>query len=126
MSKAEENKKKEIISWMTLLENCKKVFDEEGTSLAVQKKVQKMKYEGCSCPEVESPELDNTGGEWIRLCYEDCYLFLFYEDDGTYKGKAQYDVTPTWCYGDEIIVEHSYEDFVEAVRNYKDIMKHYK
>lgn len=114
-----KQKKNQIINWMKFLEKCRVVFETEGKSIEVQKKVENMTYRGYS-PEVESEELDNTGGDWIRLCYEDCYLFL-YED-----GSAEYQYDPNHLYGAEVVRCSTYEDFKECLNELENVVQYYQ
>ncbi len=115
----EKEAKAKIKGWMDFLVECKKVFDAEGKSLEVQRKVQKMKFEGYLV-EVESPELDNTGGDWIRLNYADCYLFL--NDDGT----EEYQYDPYALYGEEVIIAYDYKSFIEELDKLKNTRKFFE
>lgn len=114
----EKAAKKKVENWMNFLIECKAILDTEGKSLATQKKVQAMKYEGF-CPEVESPELENTGGDWIRLNYEDCYLFL--HEDGT----VEYQYDPNHGYGGELIVAYTHEAFHKALSELENIRQYF-
>ncbi len=84
-----------------LLRNCKSVYAQ---SIVEHKK----KYNGYYI-ELESPNNGKTQADWIRLCYEDCYLFL--HNDGT----LEYQYDPNHEYGGEVLTTYSYPDFVEGV-----------
>ena len=69
--------------------------------------------------EIESPQVGGTDADWIRLCYDDVYLFL--HDDGT----EWYQLDPLAEYGDEIIDVKSEKEFFEELDKLGDIEEYY-
>lgn len=111
--------KSKILREIKFLEGLRKIIEEGGKTLEVQKKVQQMPYRSRGwLPEVESPELNNTGGDWIRLHLNYCYLFI--HPDGSYE----YQLDPYSSYGSEVINTGSYESFVEEVKKFENIRQY--
>ena len=71
--------------------------------------------------EIESPLVGGTMADWIRLYYDDVYLFL--HDDGT----EWYQLDPLGEYGGELIDVMSYDDFVSELKSITyDLEEYYK
>lgn len=99
-------RKKKILCNMEHLLDARKYLLANNKSLDAQKEIRdNRRYDGFLM-EIESPLVGGTDADWIRLCYDDVYLFL--HDDGT----EWYQLDPLCEYGGELIDARSYDDFV--------------
>ena len=115
----DEERKELILQWMSFLVEARDYIIANNKSLESLKHIAQKKYDGCFI-EVEDERLGNTGGDWVRLNYADCYLFLY--KDGT----EEYQFDPFACYGAEVVIAHSYEDFLSEVDKLTNIEQYYE
>lgn len=102
-------RKDRIIRNMKYLLDAREYLLAHNKSLEAQTEIKhNRKYNGLLI-EIESPLIGGTNADWIRLQYDDVYLFL--HDDGT----EWYQLDPLSQYGAELIDARSYEEFVEEL-----------
>lgn len=102
-------RKKKILCNMGYLLDATKYLLANNKSLEAQKEIKyNRRYDGFLI-EIESPLVGGTDADWIRLCYDDVYLFLC--DDGS----EWYQLDPLGEYGGELIDVRSYDDFVKEL-----------
>ena len=107
-----EERKKGILRRMRVLYGLRNYLLKNGRSREAQERVkgQFMK----NGVEVESPVVGGTDADWIRLQNDDVFLFL--HDNGS----EWYQLDPLCMYGEELIEEFSYEDFITEVGGITD------
>lgn len=104
-------RKKKILCNMKHLLDAREYLLANNKSLEAQKEIRdNRRYDGFLI-EIESPLVGGTDADWIRLCYDDVYLFL--HDDGT----EWYQLDPLSEYGGELIDVMSYDDFVSELKS---------
>lgn len=119
-------RKKKILCHMKYLLDAKKYLLANNKSLEAQKEIKyNRRYDGflieIGSIEIESPVVGGTDADWIRLCYDDVYLFLC--DDGS----EWYQLDPLGEYGGELIDVRSYDDFVSKLKSITyDLEKYYE
>ena len=101
-------RKKQILQHMQYLLTAREYLLENNKSLEAQMEIKKnLRLE----IEIESPLVGGTTADWIRLYYDDVYLFL--HDNG----KEQYQLDPLAEYGGELIDVETYDNFVKELEN---------
>ena len=113
----EIERRNSIINHMNILLDCRAYLLTYDKSIDAQFKIKDKKFDGCYV-EIESPEFGGSDG-WIRLNYDDCYLYLY--DDGT----ESYQLDPLSSCGAELIDVGSYHEFLEKLNSLGDIEKYY-
>lgn len=104
-------RKKRVLCNMEYLLDAREYLLKNNKSLEAQKEIRdNRKYDGFLI-EIESPLVGGTDADWIRLYYDDVYLFL--HDNG----KEQYQLDPLAEYGGELIDVETYDDFVKELEN---------
>lgn len=104
-------RKKQILQHMQYLLTAREYLLENNKSLEAQKDIKyNRRYNGFFI-EIESPLVGGTIADWIRLCYDDVYIFL--HDDGT----EWYQLDPIGQYNEELIDVKTYEEFVKELKN---------
>lgn len=103
-------RKKKILCNMEHLLDAREFLIANNKSLEAQSEIKNNRRYGGFLIEIESPLVGGTDADWIRLCYDDVYLFL--HDDGT----EWYQLDPLSEYGGELIDARSYEDFVMELK----------
>ena len=105
-------RKKKILCNMEHLLDAREYLINNNKSLEAQMEIKNnRRYENRYLIEIESPLVGGTDADWIRLCYDDVYLFL--HDDGT----EWYQLDPLAEYGGELINAKTYEDFVSELKD---------
>ena len=114
-------RKKEILCHMKYLLDVREYLLVNNKSLEAQREIKdNRRYDGFLI-EIESSLVGGTDADWIRLCYDDVYLFLY--DDGT----ERYQLDPLSEYGGELIDVMSYDDFVSELKSITyDLEKYYE
>ena len=101
-------RKARILHNMSILLDARKYLLDNNKSFEAQKEIRENhRYDGFLV-EIESPLFGDTI-EWIRLCYDDVYLYL--DDDGS----ELYQLDPMGECGGELINVTSYEEFVKEL-----------
>lgn len=106
-----------IINHMNILLDCRAYLLMCDKSIDAQFKIKDKKFDGYYI-EIESPELGGPD-DWIRLNYDDCYLYLY--DNGT----ESYQLDPLSSCGAELIDVGSYREFLEKLNSIGDIEEYY-
>lgn len=102
-------RKKRILCNMGHLLDAREYLLTNNKTLEAQREIRdNRRYDGYLI-EIESPLVGGTDADWIRLCYDDVYLFL--HDNGT----EWYQLDPLSEYGGELIDARSYDDFVREL-----------
>lgn len=102
-------RKDRIIRNMKYLLDAREYLLAHNKSLEAQTEIKHNRKYNEFLVEIESPLIGGTNADWIRLQYDDVYLFL--HDDGT----EWYQLDPLSQYGAELIDARSYEEFVEKL-----------
>ena len=113
-------RKKKILCNMKHLLDAREYLLANNKSLDAQKEIRDNRIYDGYLIEIESPLVGGTDADWIRLYYDDVYLFLY--DDGT----EEYQLDPLGEYGGELIDVRSYDDFVSELKSITyDLEKYY-
>lgn len=109
--------KQAILDNMLVLMDARMFLLSHDKSLEAQKAIDsgRVKFNGVWV-EIESPLVGGTDANWIRLNYDDVYIFL--HDDGS----EWYQLDPIGGYGAELIETSTYREFVNELMNYDDAL----
>lgn len=102
-------RKKKILCNMEHLLDARKFLLDNNKSLEAQREIRDNRIYDGYLIEIESPLVGGTDADWIRLYYDDVYLFLC--DDG----REWYQLDPLSECGGELIDVGSYDDFVREL-----------
>jgi len=113
-------RKGKILCHMGYLLDAKEYLLADNKSIEAQNEIKNNRRYNGFLVEIESPLVGGTNADWIRLCYDDVYIFL--HDDG----REEYQFDPMAEYGGELIDVETYEDFVKELDNITyDLEKYY-
>lgn len=116
-----EKRKQSIKKHMGYLLEAKKFLIERNKDVYAQRSIKTgfIRFNSKFLIEIESKQVGGTDADWIRLQYDDVFLFL--HNDGT----EWYQLDPHCEYGAELIDARSEIEFFNAVDNLGDIEEHY-
>ena len=121
-----EERKQNIIKHMNYCMEARQFLLENNKSKEAQMKIKNgaIKYGGFIM-DLESPVAGGTEADWIRLNYDDVYLYL-YDECYPYDNGERYEYDPYGEAGAEIIIAESYDDFINQLNNItEDLEEHY-
>lgn len=105
-------RKQRILRNMEHLLDAREYLLANNKSLEAQKEIRdNRKYDNNFLIEIESPLVGGTDADWIRLYYDDVYLYL--HDDG----REEYQLDPLAECGGELIDVFSYDEFVSELKS---------
>lgn len=75
---------------------------------------------------IQSPMTGETDAAWVRIEFDDIYIFVFLNEDEYYgngkvllSGEISYQLDPACAYGAELIDVHTTEEFYEKLSTMK-------
>ena len=117
-------RKQSVKRHMEILVEAKQYLQEHNCSKAAQMEIRNDKLYDGFLVEIESAVVGGTNCDWIRLCYDDVYLY-FHGEDILSETKESYEYDPYGEYGAELITADTHEDFLRQLDEISEDLEHH-